>query len=93
MTLQEINRSIISGTFSNDDLTSITDAIKFARGQLASRVKFTLVAGSKVKFTSSRNGQIITGTVNKVNRKFIMVREQGTLAGLWRVPANMLTAA
>jgi hypothetical protein len=32
MTLQEINRAIIAGTFSNEDLNSIGDAIKFARG-------------------------------------------------------------
>ena len=93
MTLQEINRAIIAGTFSNENLNSISDAIKFARSQLASKAKFTLVAGSKVKFTSSRNGQIITGTVNKVNRKFVIVGENGRPTSTWRVPANMLTAA
>jgi hypothetical protein len=47
-----------------------------------------------VKFTSSRNGQTILGTVEKVNRKFIIVRENGkAFGGSWRVPANMLQAA
>jgi len=90
MTLQEINRSIIAGTFSNEDLNSINDAIKFARGQIATKNKFTLVKGSQVKFTSSRSGQTVIGSVEKVNRKFIIVKSGMTN---WRVPANMLSAA
>lgn len=90
MTLQEINRSIISGTFSNEDLNSIGDAIKFARAQIANKNKFTLVKGSSVKFTNSRSGQTVNGTVEKVNRKFIIVKSGLTN---WRVPANMLSAA
>jgi len=93
MTLQEINRSIISGTFSNEDLSSITEAIKFARSQLIRINTASLNVGSGVKFTSSRSGQTITGTVKKVNRKFVIVCENGKPAGTWRVPANMLTAA
>jgi len=90
MTLQEINCAILSGSFSNEDLTSITDAIKFARGQLASKAKCTLTVGSNVKFTNSRSGSVVLGTVNKVNRKFIIVKSGMTN---WRVPANMLVAA
>ena len=90
MTLQEINRSIISGTFSNEDLNSIGDAIKFARAQIANKNKFTLVKGTSVKFTNSRSGQTVKGTVEKVNRKFIIVKSGLTN---WRVPANMLSAA
>jgi hypothetical protein len=94
MTLQEINRAIIAGTFSNEDLNSIGDAIKFARSQLAAKAKFTLHTGSQVKFTNSRSGQTVLGTVEKVNRKFIIVRENGkAFGGAWRVPANMLQAA
>jgi hypothetical protein len=93
MTLQEINRAIIAGTFSNEDLNSIGDAIKFARGQLAQKAKFTFRAGSQVKFTSSKNGLTVLGTVEKVNRKYIIVRENGkAFGGNWRVPANMLEA-
>ena len=93
-TIQEINSTIISGQFTNDQLDSIITAIKFARNQLAQKAKFTLVKGSQVKFTSSRNGQTILGTVEKVNRKFIIVRENGkAFGGSWRVPANMLSAA
>jgi len=96
MNISEINRSIIAGSFTNDELTSIGDAIKFARAQLANKNKFTLVKGSKVKFTNSRSGGIVIGTVEKVNRKFIIVREQNpsSMFGTnWRVPASMLSAA
>ena len=90
MTLQEINRSIISGTLSNEDLNSIGDAIKFARAQIAYKNSFALVKGCSVKFTNSRSGQTVNGTVEKVNRKFIIVKSGLTN---WRVPANMLSAA
>jgi len=92
MTLQEINRAIIAGTFSNEDLNSIGEAIKFARTQLGQKNKFTLRTGSQVKFTSSKTGVTILGTVEKVNRKFIIVRENGKAFGNWRVPASMLEA-
>lgn len=91
-TIQEINSSIIGGTFTNDQLDSIMMAVKFARNQLATKNKFAFRAGSQVKFTSSRNGQTVLGTVEKVNRKFIIVRENGKAFGSWRVPANMLEA-
>lgn len=89
-TIQEINSTIIGGAFTNEQLDSISMAIKFARNQLATKAKFTMVKGSQVKFTSSKNGQTILGTVEKVNRKFIIVRENGKAFGNWRVPANML---
>lgn len=95
MTLQEINRSIIAGTFTNEDLNSINDAIKFARAQLVQKNKYTLVKGSTVKFTG-RQGMTVLGTVEKVNRKFIIVREQkpgSFISTNWRVPANMLSPA
>lgn len=95
MNISEINRSIIAGSFTNDELNSIGDAIKFARAQLANKNKFTLVKGSKVKFTNSRSGGIVIGTVEKVNRKYIIVRENtsGLFSTNWRVPASMLSAA
>ena len=90
-TIQEINSTIIGGSFTNEQLDSIAMAIKFARNQLAAKAKFTLVKGTGVKFTG-RQGQTILGTVEKVNRKFIIVRENGKAFSTWRVPANMLEA-
>jgi hypothetical protein len=88
--ISEINRAIISGNFTNDQLTSIIDAVKFARAQITQQNKYTLTVGTKVKFTNSRNGQTVVGNVRKVAIKFITVDTGQTL---WRVPANMLSAA
>ena len=90
LTIAEVNTAIIAGNFTNDQLNSIGDAIKFARAQIANQNKFTLVKGTNVKFTNSRSGQTVRGTVEKVNRKFIIVKSGLTN---WRVPANMLQAA
>lgn len=90
LTIADVNTAIIAGNFTNDQLNSIGDAIKFARAQIANQNKFTLVKGTQVKFTNSRSGQTVTGSVEKVNRKFIIVKSGLTN---WRVPANMLSAA
>jgi hypothetical protein len=89
MSIQEINRAIISGVFTNDDLNSIVDAIKYARAQLTKQNKRTFQLGDTVKFTSNRNGMTYVGTVRKVKIKFILVN---TPNGLFNVPANMLEA-
>ena len=88
--ISAINRAIISGNFTNDQLTSIGDAIRFARAQLGQQNKYTLRVGTKVKFTSSRTGMEVSGDVQKINRKFIIVKSGMTN---WRVPASMLSAA
>lgn len=93
MNAQEINRAIISGNFNNDELSSVIDAIKFARARLTDQTKRSLTLGSKVKFTSNRNGQTYTGTVEKIAIKYVTVRENkpgSFTSGLWKVPANML---
>jgi hypothetical protein len=88
--IQQINSSIMFGSFTNDQLDSILMAVKFARNQILKQNKFTLVRGAKVKFTSSRTGQTVIGEVTDVKRKFAHVR-----AGMtnWRVPMNMLSTA
>jgi hypothetical protein len=94
-TLQNINSAIVAGEFSNVELNQIAEAIKFARSQLTRQNTGSLVVGTRVKFNNSRSGATVYGTVDKVNRKFIHVRETnpGRLSsGVWRVPANMLEA-
>jgi len=89
--IQQINQAIMFGNFTNDELNSIGDAIKFSRSQIVNQNKREMRVGTLVKFTSSRTGMPVTGTVQKINRKFIIVRENGKAFGNWRVPANMLT--
>lgn len=89
MNVKDINAAIVSGVFTNDDLNSIADALRYARAQLAKQTRRSLMLGDTVKFTSSRNGVTYTGTVNKIKQKFVLVR---TNSGLFNVPANMLEA-
>jgi hypothetical protein len=89
MNIKQINTAIMQGDFTNEELNSIGDAIRFARAQLVVRNKSVLTLGSNVKFTSSSKGTI-SGIVKKINRKFIIVDEPGQFRS-WKVPASMLT--
>lgn len=88
MNIQAINTAIVTGSWTNMELQSMVDAVKFARSRLAQATKWTLVVGDSVNFTSSKTGQNITGIVTKIAIKYVTVK---THTGLWRVPANMLT--
>ena len=88
MSIQTVNGEILAGNFTNDLLTSIIDAVKFARSRLTQQNKRSLGIGDTVNFTSARTGQNVTGVVVKIAIKYITVK---TVQGLWRVPANMLT--
>jgi hypothetical protein len=89
-TIQEINRAIIAGSFTNDQLTSIIDAVKFARAQLTHQNKRNFQVGDTVSFNSTKMRQTVTGKVRKIAIKYVTVDTGQTL---WRVPANMLEAA
>ena len=86
--VQEINRAILSGNWTNEDLNSMRQAIQFVNAQLTRKNVGQMVIGTPVKFTHSRTLQVIQGNVEKVGRKFVTVK---TNAGRWRVPAAMLT--
>ena len=88
MNIQAINSAIITGNLNNDELMSVIDAVKFARSRLAQATKYSLRVGDNVNFASSKTGQNYTGIVTKIAIKYVTVK---TIAGLWRVPANMLT--
>ena len=87
MNIMQINTAILQGGFTNDQLSSIIDAVKFARARVAEQNKRQLTIGSSVRFRSSKTGQVVPGTVNKIAIKFVTVATQ---QGLWRVPASML---
>ena len=87
----EIARAIISNGYTVDELNNITDAIKFARHQLARRNTGTFVIGSRVAFVNTKTGVRFTGKVNKVKQKFVLV---DTDVGVrYNVPASMLVTA
>jgi hypothetical protein len=88
MNITQINTGILQGTFTNTELSSIIDAVKFARARLAQQTKRELMLGDNVNFTSTKTGLNVTGVVIKIAIKYVTVK---TVSGLWRVPANMLT--
>jgi small-conductance mechanosensitive channel len=88
MDIKQINSAIMFGIWTDVELSSMIDAVKFARAGLQKQVKRSITIGSNVNFTSSKTGVNYTGTVTKIAQKYITVR---TLQGLWKVPANMLT--
>lgn len=88
MNITQINTAILQGGWSNDQLSSMIDAVKFARARLTEQTKRTLRIGDNVNFNSTKLGRNVTGVVVKIAIKFVTVK---TVSGLWRVPANMLS--
>ena len=89
MDVKEINSAIMFGNLTNDQLSTVIDAVKFARMQLTKQKTRAFSIGDRVKFTSNRNGMTYVGNVRKVKIKFVLVNTPG---GLFNVPANMLEA-
>ena len=87
MNIMQINTAILQGGFTNNELTSIIDSVKFARARLTEQSKRSLTIGDNVNFTSSKTGRNVTGVVVKIAIKYVTVK---TIQGAWRVPANML---
>jgi hypothetical protein len=88
MSIQTVNAEILLGKFSNDELSSIIDSVKYARSKLTRHTIRSLQVGDNVNFDSTKLGRNVTGVVTKIAIKYVTVR---TATGLWKVPANMLT--
>jgi hypothetical protein len=56
-TINEVNQAIMFGQFTNDELNTISNAIKFARHQLISENKRSLRIGQNVAFNSVKLGK------------------------------------
>ena len=88
LTIQQVNSAIMLQTWTNEQLTSMIDAVKWNRANLAKVTKRSLTIGDNVNWTSGRTGVNVTGVVMKIAIKYVTVK---TVQGLWRVPANMLS--
>lgn len=88
MDIKQVNSAIMFGTWTDAELRSMIDAIKFAQAGLRRQVKCQLSVGSTVRWTSSKNPRGESGTVRKIATKFVTV--QTPTGMLWKVPANML---
>jgi hypothetical protein len=88
LTIQQVNQAIMLQSWTNTELSSMIDAVKWNRTQLSKQIKRSISVGDNVEFTSNKTGRLMRGFVTKKAIKYITVN---TGAGLWRVPANMLT--
>lgn len=74
----------------SNQLSQVVEAIKLKRQHLSRQAVRNFTIGDMVQFTSSRTGGKVNATVEKVNRKYIVVSTH--IGGeKWRVPATMLT--
>jgi hypothetical protein len=89
MDIKQINSAIMFGTWTDTELRSMIDAVKWNRVQLQKQIKRSLALGDNVNFTSSKTGKNLTGVVTKIAIKYVTVSVPGW--GSWKVPANMLT--
>jgi hypothetical protein len=87
MDIRQVNSAIMFGDWTNTELSSMIDAVKWNRTRLAERTKASIRVGDNVEFTSSKTGRQTRGFVTKIAIKYVTV---DTGMGVWRVPANML---
>ena len=69
----------------NDELVHVIDAVKLRQTSLARQATRSLQVGDTVQFTNKQR-RTMTGTVTKINRKTLIVKDGFTT---WRVPAGM----
>ena len=74
----------------NDELNQVIEAIKLKRQYLARQAVRSFTKGDIVRF-KTRTGGYVTGSVQKVNRKYIIV-DAHVGGSRYRVPATMLEA-
>jgi hypothetical protein len=87
-TFTETLSSIAHGSFTNEQLRELAEAIKYRRAQIVRDTKRQLALGDVVEFVNPRTGRRHRGNVVKIAIKNIKVREGLTT---WNVPAHMLT--
>ena len=90
MNAREITYALKTGTFTSEELSTIVEAIKYARAELARDVKRSIRVGSLVQFRGNRSGSVYTGTVERIKIKNVLVN---TTQGRFNVPATMLELA
>jgi hypothetical protein len=88
MDINILKSAIMLNGYSNAELLELNEAIRYARTQLGREVKRSIRVGDNVNFSDNKNGTNYTGSVIKINIKYVHV---ATSKGTYRVPANMLT--
>ena len=86
-TIDQVTQAIMFGNFDNQQLEAVAQAMRYRRTQLSKEVKRSMAPGITVKFYHPKQGRDITGTVNRIKQKYILV---DTPQGRYNVPANLL---
>ena len=66
LTIQDVNKAIMLQEWTNVELSSMIDAVKWNKEQLARQIKRSISRGDNVEFTSSKTGRLTRGFVTKV---------------------------
>jgi hypothetical protein len=90
LSIQDVNSAIMFGSFTDEQLRSIGDAVRYRRAQIVKETRRSIMMGDVVRFTHPKTGRTHQGSVVKINIKNVKVKEGFTT---WNVPANMLTVA
>jgi hypothetical protein len=83
-----IIKNIRTGLFTNTEINSLIDAVKFARTRTHKVAISALAIGDRVSFSSNKTGPR-TGAVVKIDIKYVTVKVDGFHA--LKIPAAMLT--
>lgn len=87
MTAKEMETVMtLIGKADNDQLCQLIERFKLQRTFVQNQTRRSLVVGDTVEFVA--RGKVINGSVTKINRKTVLVRQAGY--GNWKVPADML---
>ena len=73
MDILQINSAIMFGTWTDVELSSMIDAVKFARANLQKQNIRAMRLGSTVRWTSSKSPRGEQGTVEKIALKYVTV--------------------
>ena len=90
--IQQINSAIMFGTWSDTELSSMIDAVKFARAKTARVNAVSFHAGDSVKLSHAKLGGTVVGTVRKIKIKKadVFIPSKNVV---YSVPLSMLEAA
>jgi hypothetical protein len=91
MDVSQINTAIISNNYTADQLTSIIDAVTFARSRKAAQNRRSVIPGTTVAFRDPRSGVRHEGTVIRIKVKNVEVscKTYGR-GGVVNVPSSLL---
>ena len=95
MNASQLATAILSANLSVEDVRHLNDVIRQAFDMAQKRVQMQFRKGQRVKFTNSKTGETIYGTITKLAQKNIqLTQEGGSRPGCrWTVGPSHISAA